>query len=316
MKKLMFVYNAKSGKAQIKHYLADIIDIFNKAGYYVEAYQTQRPEDAKKQIAGRGGNYDLVVVAGGDGTLNEAVTGMMKLEKKVPLGFIPSGSTNDFASSIHLPKDPLMAAKTAVKGTPAYVDVGSFNRDMFIYVAAFGAFTDVSYSTPQDLKNILGHTAYLIEALKKFGHIMNGQHFVIERDNGKVEEGEFIYGMITNSISVGGFKGFTGNHIVLDDGLFEVTLIRKPKNALELQDIISSILVKKKSKYILKFKTSRLKMISEEKVRWVLDGEYNGERKKVVIRNHRCAIKVMTGFEIGKRDIVIHKVKNVLKIDK
>lgn len=315
MKRLLFIYNARSGKTQIKAKLADIIDVFNKAGYYVETYQTQCVRDAKKQIAGRGIHFDRIVVAGGDGTLNEAISGMMRLPHKIPLGYIPTGSTNDFATSIKLPKDLVRAAEIAVKGTPAYVDVGSFNRDNFIYVAAFGAFTDVSYSTPQDLKNIFGHTAYLIEGLKQFGHIMDSRHFIVERDTGRIEEGDFIYGMITNSVSVGGFKRITGNDIVLDDGLFEVTMIKKPNNPLELQEIIGSLLVQKKSKYILSFKTSRLKLTSTEKVKWVLDGEYKGNPKKVMIRNHRCAIKIMTGFPMGKKDKVIRTLKNTLKMD-
>lgn len=315
MKKLLFIYNAHSGKTQIKAKLADIIDIFIKEGYYVEAYQTQSVGDAKRQIAGRGSHYDRIVVAGGDGTLNEAIAGMMRLQSKIALGYIPTGSTNDFAASIRLPKDLVHVAKIAVNGTPAYVDVGSFNRDNFIYVAAFGAFTDVSYSTPQDLKNVLGHSAYLIEGLKQFGHIMDSRHFEIERENGLKEEGDYIYGMITNSISVGGFKRLTGNNIVLDDGLFEVTLIRKPNNPLELQDIISSLLVQKKSRMISTFKTSKLKLVSDENVKWVLDGEYKGSPKKVVIRNHPCAVKIMTGFPMGKKDKMVHTIKHTLGID-
>lgn len=316
MKKLLFVYNARSGKSQIKRYLADIIDNFIKAGYYVEAYQTQGMEDAKKQIAGRGQYYDLIVTAGGDGTLNEAIAGMMRLGKKVPIGYIPAGSTNDFAASMKIPRDILSAAKVAVSGTPACVDIGGFNRKTFVYIAAFGAFTDVSYSTPQDLKNLLGHSAYMIEALKQFGSIMTTYHFRIERENGQIIEDDFIYGMVTNSISAGGFKGITGKNIILDDGLFEVTLMKKPKNALELQDMIASIIAQKKCKNIISFKASRLKFISEEKVRWTLDGEYGGDPKKVLIKNHKCAIKVMSGIEAGKKQKLVNKVKNTLKLDK
>jgi YegS/Rv2252/BmrU family lipid kinase len=301
MKKLLFVYNARSGKAQIRVHLANIIDTFVKAGYYVEAYPTQREKDAKRQIARQGQYFDLIVVAGGDGTLNEAIAGMMKLGRKIPLGYIPSGSTNDFATSIKLPKDMLLAAQTAVKGAPAYVDVGGFNRRKFIYIAAFGAFTDVSYSTPQDMKNLLGHSAYLIEALKTFGTIMNSHHFLIERNNGQIIEDDFIYGMITNSVSVGGFRGITGKNIVLDDGLFEVMLIKKPKNALELQDIVTCLLTCKSCRNIVAFKASRLKFVSDEKVKWVLDGEFGGSQKTVVIRNYNCAVKVITGFEPTKK---------------
>lgn len=316
MKKLLFVYNAKSGKAQIKRHLADIIDNFIKAGYYVESYQTQSVLDAKRQIAGRGQGYDLIVVAGGDGTLNEGIAGMMHLGRKIPLGYIPSGSTNDFATSLKLPKDMLQASRVAVGGNPAYVDVGGFNRSTFVYIAAFGAFTDVSYSTPQDLKNLLGHSAYIIEALRQFGNIMTSYHFKIERENGQIIEDDFIYGMVTNSISAGGFKGITGKNIILDDGLFEVTLLKKPKNPLELQDMITKIIAQKPCKNIISFKSSHLKFISEEKIKWVLDGEYGGNPKKVVIHNYKCAVKVMTGLEMRRKDKVINKLKNTLNLDK
>lgn len=316
MKKLLFVYNAKSGKTQIKRCLADIIDIFIKAGYYVESYQTQSKMDAKRQIAGRGQNYDLIVVAGGDGTLNEAISGITRLGKKIPIGYIPSGSTNDFATSVKLPKDMIQAAHIAVSGNPAHVDVGSFNRNTFIYIAAFGAFTDVSYSTPQDMKNMLGHSAYLIEALGQFGNVMTSHHFKIERENGQIIEDDFIYGMITNSISAAGFKGITGRNIILDDGLFEVTLLKKPRNPLELQDMITSLLIQKSCKNIITFKTSKLKISSEEKVKWVLDGEYGGNPKKVVIKNHKCAVKVMTGLNMKKKELLVSKVKDALKLDK
>lgn len=316
MKKLLFVYNAKSGKTQIRRYLANIIDKFIKAGYYVEAYQTQSVGDAKRQIAGRGQNYDLIVLAGGDGTLNEGIAGVMRLGRRIPVGYIPSGSTNDFATSLKLPKDPVRAAEIAVTGTPAYVDVGSFNRDTFIYIAAFGAFTDVSYSTPQDLKNILGHSAYLIEALKQFGNVMTSHHFVIERDNGQIIEDDFIYGMVTNSISAGGIKGITGKDIVLDDGLFEVTLLKKPKNPLELQELITSLITQKPCKNIISFKAAGIKFISDQRQKWVLDGEYGGDPKKVIIRNHKCAVKMKTGLESKKKDKMVGTVKNTLKLGK
>jgi diacylglycerol kinase family enzyme len=151
------------------------------------------------------------------------------------------------------------------------------------------------------MKNLLGHSAYIIEALKTFGTIMDSHHFEIERDNGQMIEGNFIYGMITNSISVGGFRGITGKNIVLDDGLFEVILIKKPKNALELQDIVTCLLTRKSCKNIVAFKTSKLRLVSDEKVKWVLDGEFGGSQKNVVIRNYKCAVKVITGFESTKK---------------
>ena len=166
------------------------------------------------------------------------------------------------------------------------------------------------------MKNLLGHSAYIIEALKQFGNIMTSYHFRIERENGQIIEDDFIYGMVTNSVSAGGFKGITGRNIILDDGLFEVTLLKKPKNPLELQDMISSIITQKKCKNIISFKASKLKFYSEEKVKWVLDGEYGGCLKKVIIRNYKCAVKVMTGLDISRKDKVIDKVKMTLNLDK
>lgn len=317
MKRLLFVYNAKSGRTMIRVHLAEIIDTFIKAGYYVESYQTQSAQDARRQIAGRGSNYDLIVVAGGDGTLNEAVTGMMKLNRKIPLGYIPSGSTNDFAASLKLPKDMRMAARVAVKGTPTYIDVGAFNRSTFVYIACFGVFTDISYSTPQDMKNILGHSAYIIEALRKFGEIMSSHHFRIECDNGRIIEDDFIFGMVTNSVSVAGFREITGKNIILDDGLFEVTLLKRPKNAIELQEMISSIVYMKPCKNIITFKAAKIKFISDEKVKWVLDGEYGGCMKKVLIRNRKCAVRVMTGLRTpSKSKKLIARVKTKLNFGK
>ncbi len=309
MKGLLFIYNAHSGKAQIRNHLADIIDLFVKAGYFVEAYPTQRTKDAKRQILMQGQYFDRIVVAGGDGTLNESISGMLKLNKKVPLGYIPCGSTNDFANSIQVPGDIIRAARLAVNGTPVYLDVGGFNRKKFVYVAAFGAFAGVSYDTPQEMKNLFGHTAYILEGIKQLGNIMDGYHMRVETEDGHSVEDDFIYGMITNSMSVGGFKGITGRDILLDDGLFEVMLLRKPKNPMELQEIASCMLTQKRCKNIVKFKTSKLKIFSPQRVKWTLDGEYGGNPKRIVLRNYERAVKLITGLPItGKREM-IRKVK-------
>lgn len=299
MKKLLFIYNAKSGKAQIRKYLADIIDVFVKGGYRVEAYQTQSPLDGMNQVRKRGRDFDLIVCSGGDGTLNEIMTGVMSSEwyenKRVPVGYVPSGSTNDFANSIALPKDMISAANVAVHGRKKSVDIGSFNDRNFVYVAAFGVFTKCSYSTPQQLKNILGHQAYIIEGLKEFIPEVTRSYHVKLITNGKKIEGDFIYGMVSNSNSVGGFKGIAGKDVGLDDGLFEVTLVKKPSSAIDLQEIIAALLLGKKSKFVCQFKTPVLKMCSEEKIDWVVDGEFGGSVRKVLIRNHCKAVDVITG---------------------
>lgn len=282
--KMLFIYNPRAGKAQIRSNLLDIIDIFVKAGYEVTAYPTQAAGDAIKAVKTRHEGYNIVVCSGGDGTLDEVVSGMMQCGQKLPIGYIPAGSTNDFANSLKIPKSMIKAAGVVVNGRNFACDIGVFNNDNFIYVAAFGIFTDVSYETKQDVKNVLGHAAYLLEGVKRLPSVRSYPLKITYND--QVIEGEFLYGMITNSYSVGGFRGITGQDILLDDGLFEVTMIRKPSNPLDLNNIILALVDKRvKSEYIHTFKTSRLVVESEEPISWTLDGEFGGEHCKAVIEN-------------------------------
>lgn len=293
MKKLLFIFNAKSGTAGISKHLAEIIDTFVKSGYYVEAYPTQSALDAKKQVIERGNQYDMVVCGGGDGTLNEVASGLMQLKKRPLIGYIPSGSTNDFASSIGLKKGMVRNAKIAMNGRKYKVDIGSFNDDKnFVYVVAFGLFTEVSYATSQKLKNILGHQAYVVEAIKSIPSVKS-YRIRFEYD-GKVIEDDFIYGMVSNSNSVGGFKGLIEGEVILDDGLYEVTLVKKPRNLSELADIAQALLNKnKKSEYIYSFKTDKLKAYSEEKITWTVDGECGGTHREVTIINNPNAMTII-----------------------
>ena len=292
MKKLLFVVNGHSGKGQIKNKLLDIIDIMIKEGYHVQVHTTQEREDATKVVREQAKYYDLVVCSGGDGTLDEAVTGMMQSEVRTPLGYIPAGSTNDFANSLEIPKDMIQAAKTAVLGVPFSCDVGEFNGDYFIYVAAFGIFTDVSYATSQELKNALGHVAYILEGAKRL-HTIKSYHMRVEYDGNEIE-GDFLLGMITNSTSVGGFKNMTGKDVELDDGMFEVTLIHKPKNIIELNTIIASLTnLKDETDLIDSFRADSVKFYSEEEIPWTLDGEFGGDHKEVQIKDHCKAVDIM-----------------------
>ena len=292
MKKLLFVVNGHSGKGQIKNKLLDIIDIMIKEGYHVQVHTTQEREDATKVVREQAKYYDLVVCSGGDGTLDEAVTGMMQSEVRTPLGYIPAGSTNDFANSLEIPKDMIQAAKTAVLGVPFSCDVGEFNGDYFIYVAAFGIFTDVSYETSQELKNALGHVAYILEGAKRL-YTIKTYHMRVEYDGNEIE-GDFLLGMITNSTSVGGFKNMTGKDVKLDDGLFEVTLIHKPKNIIELNTIIASLTnLKDETDLIDSFRADSVKFYSEEEIPWTLDGEFGGDHKEVQIKDHCKAVDIM-----------------------
>ena len=292
MKKLLFIFNPLAGKAQIKSRLLQIVDLMVKRGYDVTIYPTQAKRDALKIVQKRAEEFDLIVCSGGDGTLDEAVSGMMLSGKKVPLGYIPAGSTNDFANSLKIPKDMVKAAEIAISGKTFACDVGMFNEKPFVYVAAFGMFTAVSYKTRQEWKNILGHAAYLLEGVKSLTEIAS-YRLCVECE-GKVIEDEFIYGMITNSNSVGGFKNMTGKNVLLDDGKFEVTLIRMPKNIVELHTILGSLTKRiDNTDLIYSFKSDCITFLSEEKVSWTLDGEYGGSLHEVTVLNLRQALEIM-----------------------
>ena len=294
-KKLFFVFNQKAGKGKIKTALMDIVDVFNKGGYVVIIRATQYPKDAYEMTKKYADKVDLVVCSGGDGTLDEVVAGLVETGSKVPVGYIPAGSTNDFAGSLFIPKNMLAAAEMIMAENVYRCDIGKFNKQTFTYIAAFGLFTDVAYETDQDLKNILGHLAYLLEGVKRLFDIQSYHMKVTTED--EIFEDDFMYGMITNSRSVGGFKNLTGKNVDMNDGLFEVTLITTPKNPMDMQEIISGLMSgKDNSDLIYTFKTSRIRIQSDEAVAWTLDGEYGGDHKEVEIRNlHRALNLYLTG---------------------
>lgn len=297
MKKLLFVYNPRAGKEMLKPRLSDVLDIFVKAGYEVTVHPTQAYRDAYYQIKEyEVGKYDLIACSGGDGTIDEVATGMMKRREMgkdvVPVGYIPAGTTNDFAKSLHIPRKPLAAADNAVKGVPFPCDIGKFNDSVFVYIAAFGIFTDVSYETDQAVKNVLGHMAYILEGAKRIFNIPSYK-IKVEHDGEAIED-EFIFGMVTNSRSVGGFSNMVGKNIVFDDGLFEVTLIKTPKNPIALQEIIAALLIEQvDTKHMYTFKTKKITFDSVEEISWTLDGEFGGEQDYVEIENAQKAMEIM-----------------------
>lgn len=291
-KKLLFIFNPYAGKSKIKTRLVEILDIFVKEGYTVTTYPTQGVMDAERIVEHEGEQYDLVVCSGGDGTLNEVVTGMLKLDRTVPIGYIPAGTTNDYARSVGIPKGMIKAAEVSVKGTNFRSDIGNFNGKTFVYIAAFGIFTDVSYLTRQEMKNAIGHTAYIIEGMKRLSAIKS-YYMKITVDDVVLED-EFIYGMVTNSISVGGFKYLTGKKVLLDDGLFEVIFVRKPQNPIEFQEIMTAILLEgAHSDCVCVFKAEKVMIESYDEIPWTLDGEFGGSHKEVVIQNQECALQIM-----------------------
>ena len=293
-KKLLFIFNPRSGKGLIKTHLADVIDKMVKAGFSVTVYPTQDRGDATRKVIEEGAFFDRIVCSGGDGTLDEVVAGMQKAGLQIPLGYIPAGSTNDFGGSLGLPKNMLKAAENIVDGKTFACDIGAFNKDVFVYIAAFGLFTEVSYETGQDMKNVLGHMAYLLEGVKHLSAIRSYSMKISYED--KVIEDDFMYGMITNSVSVGGFKRITGKNVKLDDGVFEVTLIKKPRNAIELNNIMVSLLnrdIDTDAMYC--FRTNKLIFESQEPIAWTLDGENGGAHTKVEIENICKGIEIRVG---------------------
>lgn len=291
-KRLLFIFNPKAGKGQIRNYLLDIIDTFVKAGYEVNARPTQYAGEAVGIAQERITEYDLVVCSGGDGTLDEVVTGVMKSGQRRPIGYIPAGSTNDFANSLGLPRNMKSAADVVVGGQPYACDIGSFNDNSFVYIAAFGLFTEVSYETSQEIKNVLGHMAYILEGVKKLAAVKSYHMKITTQDT--VIEDDFLYGMVTNSISVGGFKGITGKFVDLSDGVFEVTLIKRPKSLEELNQIIGALTLRDiDAAQMYCFKTSYLKIETQEEVAWTLDGEFGGRHTEVVIENLNRALEIM-----------------------
>lgn len=290
--KVLFIFNPHSGKGLIRNDLLEIVDIMVKASYDVTIYTTQSQGDAIQKVEKEAKNFDRIICSGGDGTLDEVVTGLIQSGVDIPVGYIPAGSTNDFANSLGIPKGMIEAARVAVTDQRFPCDVGCFNGDTFVYVAAFGLFTEVSYQTSQELKNILGHVAYILEGAKSL-HDISSHKIQVEHD-GVVISDDFIYGMVTNSISVGGFKGITGSNVHLDDGVFEVTLIRNPRNPIELNEILACLTsLIDDSDLIYSFKTNEIRFTSKEPVGWTLDGEFGGEHTELTIKNLQKRIEII-----------------------
>lgn len=298
-KQLLLLVNPKAGKTDVKQNLMEIIDILVKAEWKVIIRTTQYSGEVTTLIRTEGEQYDMIVCAGGDGTLNEAVCGLVALEHQPMLGYIPAGTTNDFATSLNLPKNNLLkAAEIVAHGVPFYCDAGLFNLRPFVYVAAFGIFTEVSYSTPQQNKNMLGHAAYILEGIKSLTDVKT--HELVISIDGDVISGEFLFGMVSNSISVGGFKMNSKSKIAMNDGLLEVVLVRKPRNPAELQGAITALLRsdfttlnEQGETCLYTFRTQKLQVFSKDAVPWTLDGEYGGDLEHVTISVKPRAYQIM-----------------------
>lgn len=291
-RKLLFVCNPYAGKSVIRHNLFEILDIFIKSGYRVEIHLTQAVGDATKVVSERGAEFSRIVCGGGDGTLNEVVSGMMRLPEKYrpSLGYIPAGTQNDYAKNLSIPFEYAAAAAIASGEETHRIDVGRINSGFFNYVCGFGAFTEVSYETSQEVKKLLGAPAYGIEAVKSFMHL-KPYHMTVSF-NGKEMTDDFMIILVGNSISIGGIKGLLGDGIVMDDGLFEVLMVTNPSGIAGWNGLIGNIFQDHGyNPTVHRFKTKEMEFFSEEKLKWVKDGEYAGDLNYVKISNDHKAIE-------------------------
>ena len=292
MKKLLFIVNPRAGKTKSTAPLFDAVAAFSRAGYLVRVFVTEAGGQARDIAAKWGGQYDLVVCAGGDGTLNETISGLMQLEQRPPLGYLPNGSTNDFAASLHLHTTVEAAARAVAGGIPYSLDIGRHNDRYFAYVASFGAFTRSSYSASQAAKNALGHFAYILEGLGDLDSLRpyrcaidaDGEHF----------EGDFIFGAVCNSTSLGGLVKLDPKHVSMDDGTLELLLLRMPKTALDLQNLITAM-TRMQYDYpgVIFRHVKNVVLTTDENISWSLDGEYAASAPRVEIQCLPGAIELV-----------------------
>ena len=291
-RKLLMIVNPRAGKSKSHGPLFDAAAALSQAGWLLSIHVTSAPGDAAETARREGGRYDLVVAVGGDGTLNEVVSGLVQLRRPPLLGYLPQGSTNDFASSLHISPDPAEAAAAIARNVPRLLDVGFWNGRSFLYVASFGAFTRTSYAAPQNAKNALGHFAYILEGMKDLSTLR--PYHVRLTAGGEVLDGEYLFGAVCNSTSIGGLMKLNPERVVLDDGLFEMLLIPSPKTAADLQSLVHALLNQQYDSQGLVFRhVSSIHFETEEELPWSLDGEYAPSAPAVDIENRRQALTML-----------------------
>ncbi len=291
-KKLLMIVNPRAGRNKSRGPLYDAAAIFSGNGYLVKIHNTVAPGDARDCARREGGHYDAVVAVGGDGTLNEVVTGLMKLDAPPALGYLPQGSTNDFAASLHLSQDPAEAAMTVAQSPGRRLDIGQWNRRYFVYVASFGAFTRSSYSAPQNVKNALGHFAYLLEGVKDLDSLR--PYPIRLTADGESLDGEYLFGAVCNTLSIGGIVKLTPEQVALDDGQFELLLVPNPRTPADLQDLMVSFMNQDYAGKGLVFRhASSIHVESDEVLPWSLDGEYAPGVPSVDIANRPRALSML-----------------------
>ncbi len=297
MKKMLFIVNPISGQKKAVKFLPEIISLFNRADYEVITYMTGARHDATRMAALRGGDVDLVVCCGGDGTFNETITGLLEAGHHTPVGYIPSGSTNDFAASLKLSTNPLKAAQDILEGQSVAYDVGKFGNRYFSYVASFGAFTQTSYTTPQTIKNVLGHTAYVLSGISELSQIRK-EHVRMEID-GDVVEDDFIFGAISNATSVGGVLTLSPELVDMSDGFMEILLVRAPRNLTEIAESIQALQSQDYSNCsMVTFRSGRkIRILANSAMPWTLDGEREDGHLEVFAENLHHAIHLVKRVE-------------------
>ncbi len=295
MKPLLLIYNPQAGKGAIADHLNGIIQIFTKHHWLCHCYPTQRKGDAKEIVLAMGANYQRVACAGGDGTLSEVAEGLLALDNAPPLAYIPFGSTNDSANTFRLPKDPLSATEIAATGTAVRQDTGSLNGQPFLYVAAFGAFSAVSYEVSQEWKNLLGNLAYVVGGVASLPSI--APYSLSITCDGHEIQGDFFYGMVCNSYTVGGLPALSRDAVLLDDGAFEVILIRKGDGLQAAMSALQSFLWKTpmEDSSVISFRAKHLKFQSKTPIPWTIDGEFGGKSTEHIIENHKQTLTVIHG---------------------
>ena len=292
MKKLLFIMNPCAGMRRANRNLTDMIAVFNRAGYDVHTYVTASAGDAANVVAQRAGEMDLVVCCGGDGTFNETISGIMQSAADTPVGYIPAGSTNDFANSLKLSGNNLHAAQEIVTGAPVAYDLGKFGQRYFSYVASFGAFTKASYIVPQNIKNALGHTAYVLGGISELSQIRK-EHIRMEID-GQVVEDDFLFGAICNSTSIGGILTLDPKQVDMGDGLFEILLVRAARNLTEISECIQAVQSQKYNCAMITFRSARkVRIFADPEMSWTLDGEKEEGHAEVEVENLHHAIRLI-----------------------
>ena len=292
MKKLLFILNPTAGTRKAGKVLPQILAVFNRAGYDVITYVTDHPGDGKAFVTARAAEMDLIVCCGGDGTFNETVSGILLSGSNTPVGYIPAGSTNDFAGSLGLSTDPVEAAKNIVSGTPQPYDVGSFNGRHFTYVASFGAFTRSSYATPQSVKNLLGHTAYVLGGISELSQIKKVPMRLVLDD--EVLEGDYVFGAVCNSTSIGGIAKLDPTQVDMADGLFELLLVRAPKDLAEIAECITAVQHQQYNCRMMTFRAAKtVTFYPPADLPWTLDGEMDPGAETVTIDNLHHAIRLV-----------------------